>query len=501
MEETLKSTINMQRSTTGKSALLLLFVLTIFSCTSCQKGKTEPQGQSKLIRATINPDTQFQTIDGFGVNLNPALWNNGTLKPALDLLVDELGATQFRFDCFGRANWLEADKQLPDGSWPADYLTEVYQSKEFTDAWQTFRYLNEKGVEPYFNISGIVPQEWNHTGSKVLENFDAYSEMICTLLEWARNKENLKFSLLAPYNETDFNGTREGPAIPSENRIKAVQSMVNSLKKHQLDDLKLALFCDGYFDINKIEPLLIDSSFTDFVTIISGHTYGNGDEGDGEGWYTDKSRLGVAKARIVQTAYKDIHLWLNEYGDLDQTNEIENEFSWRITRRLMKALTDGANSCQFWDAYDNYHKHDSAWTTYGLLDTDTLNKIFTPKKRFFASKQAYRFIQPGFIRIEIKSPEMPYNVYREWQNPLKNVKMHAFKSADGKKLTIIGMSLVEKPTDIEFSLTNFSPEGEFNLYQTNETYDCKMVKKIKNKEGKLRIPLSARTIFTLTNVN
>jgi hypothetical protein len=41
-------------------------------------------------------------MDGFGVNINPAWWNGGEYKdakvvqPAIDLLVDSLGATIFR---------------------------------------------------------------------------------------------------------------------------------------------------------------------------------------------------------------------------------------------------------------------------------------------------------------------------------------------------------------------------------------------------------------------
>src|SRR5262245_34251179 len=48
--------------------------------------------------ATLNVDgsQQFQTIDGFGVNVNTGWWNNGEVKPAIDMLVDQLGANIFR---------------------------------------------------------------------------------------------------------------------------------------------------------------------------------------------------------------------------------------------------------------------------------------------------------------------------------------------------------------------------------------------------------------------
>ena len=101
-----------------------------------------------------------QVIDGFGVNVNPDRWRDGKLKPAINLLIDELGCSAIRFDCFGNGMWLDPSKMNANGKWPDEYLKEVYTSKKFTDAWQTFRYFNAKGVKPYFTVSGIVPDVW-----------------------------------------------------------------------------------------------------------------------------------------------------------------------------------------------------------------------------------------------------------------------------------------------------------------------------------------------------
>lgn len=474
----------------------LLLLWAFFLVAACKQNNSMVNTRQVI----IDGNQKFQTIDGFGVNVNPDLWSEGRLKPAFDMLVDDLGATLFRFDCFGRANWLDPLKRQANGTWAQAYLEQVYRSKTFLDAWQAFRYLNSRGIEPYLNVSGVVPQEWNKQGTKVLQDFDAYSEMVCTMVSWARNKENLKFSLLAPYNETDYDGSREGPSIPAENRVSALKAMIAAMERHNLLDLKLTVFCDGYFENAKIENFLNDSSFVKNVTVISGHTYGNGDEGDGGNWYSEKSRLGLVAERIMRSPYRNAHIWLNEYGDLDQTEEIENEFSWRITRRLMKALEDGANSCQYWDAYDNYHKHDSAWTNYGLLKTDTIKGIFTPKKRYFASKQIYRFIKPGYQRVALINPNRTYDVYNEWRNPIKNIKLLAFMSLDGKKLTIIGMSLIESKCYLTFNLRNMIPDTDFILYQTNSTDECKLQGKFSIKNGAITIPLLSRTIFTLTNV-
>ena len=47
----------------------------------------------------LNADKKLQTMDGFGVNITPAQWRDGNLKPVLDMLVDDLGCKLFQFDC------------------------------------------------------------------------------------------------------------------------------------------------------------------------------------------------------------------------------------------------------------------------------------------------------------------------------------------------------------------------------------------------------------------
>jgi hypothetical protein len=47
----------------------------------------------------IDANKRYQILDGFGVNINPAWWLNGDyrdadiVRPAIDMLIDSLGAT------------------------------------------------------------------------------------------------------------------------------------------------------------------------------------------------------------------------------------------------------------------------------------------------------------------------------------------------------------------------------------------------------------------------
>ena len=55
-------------------------------------------------------------MDGFGVNINSLSWKNGELAPALDRLIDEVGAKTWRV-VFDMADW-EATNDNADPNTP-----------------------------------------------------------------------------------------------------------------------------------------------------------------------------------------------------------------------------------------------------------------------------------------------------------------------------------------------------------------------------------------------
>jgi len=73
----------------NKILISMVVTMALLACSGKQLKETNSGEKTKVIRAIVNAETTYQTIDGFGVNMNPAFWNNGNLKPAIDLLVDE----------------------------------------------------------------------------------------------------------------------------------------------------------------------------------------------------------------------------------------------------------------------------------------------------------------------------------------------------------------------------------------------------------------------------
>lgn len=109
--------------------LLVLAVTTGAAGGRAAAAETSKAENGSVLRKAITLDAtkRLQRIDGFGVNLTPAQWRGGGLKPTLDRLVDDLGTSLVRLDCYGKADWLDPARRGADGTWPDAYLAQVYR--------------------------------------------------------------------------------------------------------------------------------------------------------------------------------------------------------------------------------------------------------------------------------------------------------------------------------------------------------------------------------------
>ena len=94
---------------------------------------------------TINGSQTFQTMDGFGVNLNSLSWKNGELAPALDRLADELGVKTWRV-VFDMGDWESTNDNTDPNTPNWAYYNALYSNAKFQNLWGTLHYLNQKGI-------------------------------------------------------------------------------------------------------------------------------------------------------------------------------------------------------------------------------------------------------------------------------------------------------------------------------------------------------------------
>ncbi len=350
-------------------------------------------------------------VDGWGVNINSKDWNGGKLAPVTERLVNDLGCTMFRQDIYGNSNFIDPDGGIGKAALGSRNLARVYAGKDFVNGKGLARWLNGRGIEPYLTLSGIVPKWMCARDGKTLADTGSFAEMAASFVAWAKRDAGIRFNLFGPMNETDI-GPVEGPAATPAVYVKACEALVKALDRRGLRDVKLVVAEQARHDLTFIRAFLAKPALMRRVAAFGMHNYGNG-------------RMADAVDLVRRSRWKDVKVWMTEYGDLEQTGEREWPVAWDIFRRLLDAIDDGYTAALNWDAFDNWHDHDMSWSIYGLIRRGI--RTDTPKKRYWAVRHVYRFVRPGWTRLTVDA-ELP------------GVRAVAFLAPGGKDLTVAGMN-------------------------------------------------------------
>jgi hypothetical protein len=197
-------------------------------------------GAGSLLQITIDGRRSFQSIDGFGVNINSKYFIGDQLLPAMHLLVDDLGATLYRVDIWGKSDWIDPTGQSGPSALEPAHLAAVYQGEIFQRGWALMRWLNSRGIQPYLTASGDVPAWMLAEDGRTLKDLESFGAMLVSMLVWAKKKENLRFTLFGPLNETDI-GQPEGPLVDPATFLHVGEILDRQMAEQGLDDIRLVV--------------------------------------------------------------------------------------------------------------------------------------------------------------------------------------------------------------------------------------------------------------------
>lgn len=438
-------------------------------------------------RITIDPSERFQYIDGFGVNFNGTYFRDAQ-KPMIDMLIDDLGATIFRLDPYGLTNWEAVNDNDDPNTMNWEYYNDRYSIPAFEASWAAARYLNSRGIRPYLTLSG-VPPDWmldskgppthkvcheqpsgkpDHLKASM---YDEFAETVVSLAVYARTRARIDYEYFGPLNETDCYPA-EGPRIDPDEMPKVLGAVARRLRKEGLGDVKLVVAEQSQPVNDYITPIMQSADLMKQVAVFSFHAYG-------------PNSVGPQVARVQSSDYRNVRIWLTEYGDLsDLDRSAANEwksFSLAATHRALTALNQGASAALFWDAYDNYHEHYPRLTFYGLVAN--ADHIYSPKKRYFAAKQLYHFVRPGSQRIGAASDA-------------QGLLVSAFRDGAKNSLTLVGVKM-GGPRRVQLAVPVDTGGLRWSLYQTTRELNCARTDVLSVKNGLVEFDLPEETVFTL----
>jgi hypothetical protein len=238
---------------------LLVLALALIACSS-HPDPAVTRAAAPLLDCYVAPPVG--NIVGFGINGQPRQWGSDgrAVKPALDMLVNDLGADFFRVELNNGETDAETTNDDADpthfnwAAFDADFSTPA-----MADTWDYIRYLNQLGVA-HVELAqhGGLPAWMGTTGSQYVQDGRAYVlpsakedefvETCVAMMLYARTRTlpPVHFDLFSPWNEPEFTTLGEGIDISSAQRASVLRKLADRMNATpELAGIQLVVGEDG----------------------------------------------------------------------------------------------------------------------------------------------------------------------------------------------------------------------------------------------------------------
>ncbi|HEY4300749.1 MAG TPA: DUF4082 domain-containing protein [Candidatus Didemnitutus sp.] len=452
-----------------------------------------PPLQAPAATVTVNGNTTYQTIDGFGVNANHWSWNPNELPPVLDALIDQAGMTLFRL-VYDNSDWEATNDNSDSNSLNWTYYDSVYNSTEFNKLWDMSAYLNSRGIVSgmIFNFQGPGPA-WMEGSSDPNQRSltpgdeDEWAEMIVSLLSYARNIKDIQFQSVMPNNEPDI--AIQGVRVSGASQYATtLHNLVPKLSANGLGDVTiigpdLASTTNSFFTAMEADPTIMSR-----VSRLSVHGYSP--NGGGSSTMPDY---------LPGSAYPHIPYWVSETNvpcsvcDYGQRGVYDWTYCKGTAEYVMDHLLNNAAAVLIWEAYDSYYFYPVAspsgqWSYWGLFSIDDENapvKTYTPRKNFYTVAQISKFVRPGAQRIAISGTTTPFS-------PLL-----AFKHPTLGQVTVVGINTSSSSATLSCTLSSVPTMTSMDLYYTSSTVNMVHSTSVPVTNGSFSVTIPGDCVFTL----
>jgi hypothetical protein len=419
----------------------------------------------------VNGSQTFQVMDGFGVNLNSLSWKNGELRPALDMLTDQLGATLWRV-CFDMEDWEAINDDASPATQNWTYYNALYSNAKFQNLWGTLRYMNQKGIRTGIALSfmGRVPT-W--MGGSVINTSseDEWVEMMWTLIYYAKTTEHVEFDIVDPLNEPDWDGI-EGPQVSAAQYTRLLRKLSVALDAVGLSDVRFlgpntASVSAGVSTY--IPQMMADSDVMSRVDHFGLHDYGG--------------NTGGADGAIKRSPYPTRNFWMTEFT---------------APADIMSLLGQNPSGLQVWEAYDSVFNHailagrgstppNDDTAGLALIAYNAATGVYTPRLEFYQVEQMIKFVPPGSVRIGASESSSSLTVY-------------AFYDQGTRRVTIVGRNTSSSAISIKGALSNLPTVGSLQLYQTYGSNRVARSGDVLVTGGAFFVTVQGNSYFTLTAI-
>lgn len=339
--------------------LSFLFCFTLLFFIGCKKESDKPESDPFIV--TVNVDSTYQTITGFG-GANK-IWGTQFLKPAEAKTVfgsdeTDLGLSIFRVRIASDSN-----------EWPL--------------ILESLREAQKYGVKilasPWSPPASLKSNNSTTGGYLLPENYGAFKDYINLFVAYMASN-GVDIYAISIQNEPDIQVSYESCSWTSS-------TMIDFLKNygHLIVGTKIA--APESFNFNKVftNELLNDFTVAENLDIVAGHIYGGG--------------LGT----IPLARQKGKEIWMTEYllnlnsgnsGSPAWSSYSESE-KWNESLQMLHTIHEAMN--YNWNAYIWWYLQ-RYYSFIGDGEQGTINGEIL--KRGYAFSHFSKYIKPGFVRVK-----------------------------------------------------------------------------------------------------
>jgi O-glycosyl hydrolase len=442
------------------------------------------QAQNMIV---INGTKKYQTLHGLGVNINPQSWNVNpdSVKKVIDSLITGLGATSFRL-MYDDCDWEAVNDNNDPDSYNWTYFDSVYSAPRFTCVWNTVAYLNSKGITDITLSPDGASPSWMG-GTKLKKGLEAeYAETISSMIYYGlrRHRPALHFIMISPINETTCGGDEGVLTTPEQFGL-----IYADIAKHLINDKLTELSIIGPDDCGGWAASY-HAMVSNPVAMSKILRFGQHDYGD------ETKKIRDLIDSIKHSAYPDREAIMTEAnascigcdGGTYNKSYGFNEYAGPAYKYILQHLNAGANGLQIWEGYDSRYHHPNrtlTWSMWGIFSVDdTLHPdVYTARPHYYTFKQLFRFVKPGFTRIDVSGN-------------LPDLTVSAYFDPVSKRVVVTGKNNSGKPEQVNGILKNVRTSASMQYYYTDQTHHFSREPDIRISHQRFSQIIPAFCVFT-----
>ena len=449
---------------------------------------------------TVNPEKQYQTLEGWGTSL--CWWGNmvgGYADAARNAIIGHLfdadtgiGMNIVRYNIGGGDNpshtHLQAGKAVP-GFKPTesggyDWTRDANQ-RRVLDAVKALVDPEEFIVEAFSNsppywmtISGCASGNSGGGNNLKTDYFDDFADYLTEVVKHFRDEWDITFRTLEPMNEPmigwSINGGQEGCHIDVSLQDDLIREVKAKLDAKNLDGTTISAPDETSIDQTLSSWKSYDAATKACVSQINTHVYSGSKraelraaaDADGKRLWDSECDGSGAPAPFDQ--------WTHNHNDVVPALDI----SYRITRDMRDMKAD---AWIFWQAVESEQTQTSLNKNWGLLHADfNGGQKYYLTKKYYGVEQYTKFIRPGFIMIDIN-----------------NADAVAFMNTALERLVIVHRNSSDNNVDYTYDLSGFRTAGAAaEVYRTSGSENFARKTEIAISNKKFSAPANAKSITT-----